>query len=98
MMAHSSNPQLVAELHKWCEDVNVDSVNALTLSNVPTEAVVADITESLEAVKVLSRVRYKSKQFVSQLQQDMILFECQNPVDQQLPLRSTPLMVESHGK
>ena len=80
-MAHSSNPQLLAELRKWCEDVEVDPANALILSNVPTEAVVADITESLEAVKVLGRVRYKSKQLVSQLQQDMILCECQNPVD-----------------
>uniref|UniRef100_A0A3B4V279 Uncharacterized protein n=1 Tax=Seriola dumerili TaxID=41447 RepID=A0A3B4V279_SERDU len=72
---------LLAELRKWCEDVQVDPANALILSNVPTEAVVADITESLEAVKVLGRVRYKSKQLVSQLQQDMILCECQNPVD-----------------
>ena len=80
-MAHSPNPELLAELLKWCDDVKVDPANALTLSNVPTEAVVADITESLEAVKVLGRVRYKAKISASQLPQDMILFESQHPLD-----------------
>lgn len=78
-MAHSPSPELLAELLKWCTDVKIDPANALILSNVPTEAVVADITESLEAVKVLGRVRYKAKISVSQ--QELILFECQNPVD-----------------
>ena len=80
MMAHSSNPQLLSELLKRCEDVQVDPANALILSNVPTEAVVADITVT-GGCKILVRVRYKSKKLVSQLQQDVILCECQNPVD-----------------
>ncbi len=80
-MAHSPTPQLLAELLKWCEEVGVDPANVLILSDVPTETVIADIKESLEGVKVLGRVRYKSRRLVSQLQCDMILCECQNPVD-----------------
>ncbi|XP_041837251.1 uncharacterized protein LOC121637270 [Melanotaenia boesemani] len=80
-MAHSLNPQLLVELLNWVTDAKVDPANALILSNVPTEASVADITESLEAVKVLGRVRYTSRKLVSQLQQDMTLCMCQNPVD-----------------
>uniref|UniRef100_A0A667WJJ2 Uncharacterized protein n=1 Tax=Myripristis murdjan TaxID=586833 RepID=A0A667WJJ2_9TELE len=72
---------LLAELRKWCEDVGVYPANALILHNVPTDAVIADIIESLETVKVLGRVRFKSRQLVSQLQLDMILCECQNSVD-----------------
>lgn len=52
-MAHSPNPQLLAELLNWCDNAKVHPANALILSDVPTEAVVGDITESLEPVKVL---------------------------------------------
>uniref|UniRef100_A0A672HQ96 Peptidase A2 domain-containing protein n=1 Tax=Salarias fasciatus TaxID=181472 RepID=A0A672HQ96_SALFA len=98
-MAHSLNPQLLAELLKWCADAKVDPANALILSNVPTETTVADITESLEAVKVLGRVRYNSKKLVSQLQQDMILCECQNPVDPKtVPPEIHPLNGETSWK
>lgn len=78
-MAHSLTPQLVPELQKWCTEVGVDPANALILSGVPTEAAVADVVESLECVKVLGRVRYKSRTLVSHC--DVILCECQNPVD-----------------
>lgn len=78
-MAHSPTPQLVSELQKWCEEVGVDPANALILSGVPTEAAVADVVVSLECVKVLGRVRYKLRAFVSHC--DVILCECQNLVD-----------------
>lgn len=44
-----------------------------------TTAVVVDIVESLECVKVFGRVCYKSRTLVSQC--DFILCECRNPVD-----------------
>lgn len=78
-MAHSPTPQLFTELQKWCEEVGVDPAKALILSGVPTGAVVADIVESLECVKVFGRVHYKLRALVSQC--DVILCECRNPVD-----------------
>ncbi|XP_062300172.1 paraneoplastic antigen Ma1 homolog [Scomber scombrus] len=82
-MAHSVNPLLLAKLQEWCKEVGVNPANALILGNVPEGIVVADITESLEAVKVLGRVRYKARKVFPPLQHDMILCECRNPVDPQ---------------
>lgn len=82
-MAHSVNPPLLAKLQEWCKEVGVNPANALILGNVPEGIVVADITESLEAVKVLGRVRYKARKVFPPLQHDMILCECRNPVDPQ---------------
>lgn len=78
-MAQSPSPQLFTDLRRWCEQVGVDPAKALILSDVPTEAAVADIVESLECVKVFGRVRYKERALVSEC--DVILCECRNPVD-----------------
>lgn len=52
-MAHSSKPQLLAELEKWCSEAGVDPINAVALSGVPADTSITAIEETVETVKAV---------------------------------------------
>lgn len=52
IMARSFNPQLVAELEKWCSETGVNPANALALRSVPADTSITNFEETVETVKV----------------------------------------------
>ncbi|XP_071371082.1 paraneoplastic antigen Ma1 homolog, partial [Centroberyx affinis] len=93
-MAHSSDPQLLAALEKWCSEAGVNPVNALALSGVPADTSVADIEEAVETVKVFGRVRFRAKKIIPQLNCEIMLCECHNQID---PARAPPEIIPPSG-
>lgn len=78
-------------LKNWCKGEGLDAAHALVVKQVPTDATVRHIEESLMTIKVLGRVRVRGRMFNPQSQSLMVLCECSERVN----IKTIPMDVPS---
>ncbi|XP_067225197.1 paraneoplastic antigen Ma2-like [Chanodichthys erythropterus] len=80
-MALTKDPFLQAELANWCKDAGIEETYALILLNVPVHTEVAEIEETMEAVKALGRVRVRDTREGPTSHSLLVLCECKQAID-----------------
>ncbi|XP_056136467.1 paraneoplastic antigen Ma2-like [Lampris incognitus] len=80
MAGQTSSPSQL-ELVNWCRGERLNVEHALLVYGVPEETTIAEIEETVGAVKVLGKVAVKGKMFNSQHQSLMVLCECREVID-----------------
>ncbi|XP_054874337.1 paraneoplastic antigen Ma1 homolog [Amphiprion ocellaris] len=71
----------MAQLMNWCVGEGIDPVKALLLKDVPPDAAVDFIEETLQTIKALGKVRVRGRMYDPQSQSLTVLCECREKVD-----------------
>ncbi|XP_054862316.1 uncharacterized protein LOC129347852 [Amphiprion ocellaris] len=71
----------MAQLMNWCVGEGLDPVKALLLKDVPPDAAVDFIEETLQTIKALGKVRVRGRMYDPQSRSLTVLCECREKVD-----------------
>ncbi|KAK7906968.1 hypothetical protein WMY93_015580 [Mugilogobius chulae] len=71
----------MAQLKNWCVGEGLDLTNALLVKDVPPEAEVSFIEETLQTIKGLGRVKVRGRMYDPQSQSLTVLCECREKVN-----------------
>ncbi|XP_039547076.1 paraneoplastic antigen Ma1 homolog [Pimephales promelas] len=80
-MAFGSSPLLLAELSKWCKEVEIEEAHAILLIGVPATTEVAVIEDAVQTVKVFGRVRVRDSKVGPSPDTLVVLCECREVID-----------------
>ncbi|KAL0151367.1 hypothetical protein M9458_053361 [Cirrhinus mrigala] len=94
-MAFGQDPVLLAELSKWCKDVNIDEKHGILLIGVPAKNDVAFIEETAQAVKAFGRVRVRDSRVGPTPNASLVLSECREVIN---PSHIPPELVPAPGE
>ncbi|KAL1280956.1 hypothetical protein QQF64_015556 [Cirrhinus molitorella] len=98
-MAFASSPLLLAELSKWCKEVEIEEAHAILLIGVPATTEVSCIEDAVQMVKALWRVRVRDLTVGPSPGTLLILCKCREVIDPAVfQLNYCFLRVKSHGR
>lgn len=81
MITVTAQPGEMAQLKNWCVGEGIDLAKALLLKDVPPEAEVNTIEETLQTIKALGRVKVRGRMFDPHSQSLTVLCECREKVN-----------------
>ncbi|XP_017291926.1 paraneoplastic antigen Ma1 homolog [Kryptolebias marmoratus] len=71
----------MAQLRHWCKGEGIDPDTAILVKDVPEDAEVSFVEETLQSLKVLGRVRVRGRMYDPQSQSLTVLCECRETVN-----------------
>uniref|UniRef100_A0A3B1IUI3 Gypsy retrotransposon integrase-like protein 1 n=3 Tax=Astyanax mexicanus TaxID=7994 RepID=A0A3B1IUI3_ASTMX len=79
-------------LRNWCKGEGIDPEHAILIKEVPEDAEVYEIEDTMHTIKALGRVRVRGRMFDSKTQRLAVLCECSEKVNTKvIPLDVPPL-------
>lgn len=83
----------MAQLRLWCKGEGINPAKAILVKDVPEEADVSFIEETLQSIKALGRVKVRGRMYDPQSQSLTVLCECRETVN----AKTIPLDVQPEG-